>query len=139
MPPSSTALSTCKPISRFITMQSEQMFHSLPHRVRRRAWLEPTPVGSLPFIGILISTALGAGANAYNAKFCVRNVEANNTRPAPEARSPPMMIGEILVAGGLYLSRRASSKHVHWIGFVIVRRCVVFFLRLIYFINALYW
>ena len=41
----------------------------------------------------------------------MQKVEENNIRPAPETRLPPMMVGEILIAGGLYLSRWPSSKH----------------------------
>jgi hypothetical protein len=60
-------------------------------------------IGSLPLIGTLIGAVIGALMNVYNTKFYVRKLVANNNRPVPEARLPPMMFGGILFPAGLFI------------------------------------
>lgn len=47
-------------------------------------------VGALPFIAMLLGTFFGAAANLVNQKLYVKRLKANNYRPVPEARLPPM-------------------------------------------------
>jgi len=72
-------------------------------------------VGALPFLGLLIGILIGGAANLLNAKFYAKRFHANGNKPVPEARLPPMMIGSIFFAGGLFLFGWTSSKDIHWI------------------------
>ena len=74
-------------------------------------------IGSLPFIGTLIGAIIGALINIYNTKFYVEKLKANNNRPVPEARLPPMMLGGILFPAGLFIFGWTSSRDIHWIGY----------------------
>src|ERR1700761_9414574 len=53
-------------------------------------------VGSLPFLATLVGCIIGAGINALNTKYYISRCDANNGRPVPEARLPPMMLGAII-------------------------------------------
>ncbi len=75
-------------------------------------------LGSLPFIATLIGCIIGAAANVYNTRFYIRKFEANNYRPVPEARLPPMMVGGILFAGGLFIFGWTSKKEITWVASV---------------------
>lgn len=72
-------------------------------------------VGALPFLGLLIGILIGGGANILNAKFYAKKFHANGNKPVPEARLPPMMIGSIFFAGGLFVFGWTSDKSIHWI------------------------
>ena len=59
--------------------------------------------GNLPFLAMLLGMC-GAGLmNIYNNKQYFKLFKANGNRPVPEARLPPMMIGGVLFAIGLFL------------------------------------
>ena len=59
--------------------------------------------GNLPFLAMLLGMC-GAGLmNIYNNKQYFQLYKANGNRPVPEARLPPMMIGGVLFAIGLFL------------------------------------
>lgn len=73
-------------------------------------------VGALPFLSLLIGILFGAVANITNQRFYVKRYKANNNRPVPEARLPPMMAGSIFFAAGLFIFGWTSSREVHWIG-----------------------
>lgn len=73
-------------------------------------------VGALPFLSYLIGIVFGAFINLYNQRFYIRRFKANNYRAVPEARLPPMMIGSILFASGLFIFGWTSDPAVHWIG-----------------------
>ena len=47
-------------------------------------------------------------------------------RPVPEARMPPMMVGGILFAAGLFIFGWTSSKNIHWIGYVMLLGSVLY-------------
>lgn len=66
-----------------------------------RGW-DPV-VGSLPFVALLIGVFFAAGVNIYNNKFYFKRFRANNNRPVPEARLPPMMIGGVAFTAGLFI------------------------------------
>ncbi|KAF7901290.1 hypothetical protein EAF00_003511 [Botryotinia globosa] len=74
------------------------------------------PVTSeLPFLALLLGTIFGGTANILNNKFYTRKFEANDNQPAPEARLPPMMIGSILFAAGLFIFGWTSDPSIHWV------------------------
>ncbi|TGO83470.1 hypothetical protein BPOR_0642g00050 [Botrytis porri] len=74
------------------------------------------PVTSeLPFLALLLGTIFGGAANILNKKFYTRKFEANNNQPVPEARLPPMMIGSIFFAAGLFIFGWTSSSNIHWV------------------------
>lgn len=72
-------------------------------------------VGSLPFLAQLVGILIGAFGNYQNQKFYVSRWKANNFRPVPEARLPPMMVGSVLFAGGLFMFGWSAGADVHWI------------------------
>lgn len=84
-----------------------------------RGW--NTVVGALPFLGILVGVLFGAAINLLNQKFYIARFKANNNFPVPEARLPPMMLGSVVFAAGLFLFAWTGNfpHKVHWIGPVI--------------------
>ena len=59
--------------------------------------------GNLPFLAMLLGMC-GAGLiSIYNNKQYFKLFTANGNRPVPEARLPPMMIGGVLFAIGLFV------------------------------------
>ena len=66
-----------------------------------RGWGPVT--GNLPFLAMLLGMC-GAGLlNIYNNKQYFNIYRANGDRAVPEARLPPMMIGGVFFAVGLFL------------------------------------
>lgn len=59
--------------------------------------------GSLPFIALLVGVLLAAAANIYNNGYYFKRFKANNNRPVPEARLPPMMFGGFAFTAGLFI------------------------------------
>ena len=78
-----------------------------------RGWNEL--VGALPFLALLVGILFGGAANVLNQSFYLRHFHANGDKPVPEARLPPMMIGSVFFAGGLFLFGWTSDKSIHWI------------------------
>ena len=72
-------------------------------------------VGSLPFLAMLIGICIGAAANLLNQKFYLKRWNANNKRPVPEARLPPMMFGSLFFVFGLFILAWTGTADVHWI------------------------
>ncbi|KKK25308.1 MFS multidrug transporter [Aspergillus ochraceoroseus] len=48
-------------------------------------------------------------------RFYIKRFKANNNFPVPEARLPPMMLGSIFFAGGLFLFGWTGQRQIHWI------------------------
>lgn len=59
--------------------------------------------GNMPFLAIFVGILGAAVLNLYNNKYYFKRLRENGNRPVPEARLPPMMIGDLLFAGGLFL------------------------------------
>ena len=78
-----------------------------------RGWNEL--VGALPFLAYFIGMLFGAFINFHNQSFYVKRLELNNGCPVPEARLPPMMIGSVLFASGLFVFGWTSPAHIAWI------------------------
>ena len=66
-----------------------------------RGWGAVT--GNVPFLALFVGILGAAGLNIYNNKYYFKRFKENGNRSVPEARLPPMMIGGILFAGGLFL------------------------------------
>ncbi|KAI9832244.1 MAG: hypothetical protein M1819_004422 [Sarea resinae] len=81
-------------------------------------------VGSLPFLALLIGILFGAVVNILNQGFYISRLKANNGRPVPEARLPPMMIGSVFFSGGLFIFGWTSDKDIPWIASCIGAACM---------------
>lgn len=66
-----------------------------------RGWGPVT--GNLPFMALLVGILGAAVLNVYNNKYYFKRFRENGNRAVPEARLPPMMIGGVMFAGGLFL------------------------------------
>ncbi|KAJ6095353.1 hypothetical protein N7486_006099 [Penicillium sp. IBT 16267x] len=69
-------------------------------------------VGALPFLALLVGILLGAVVNMVNQRFYSRRFQAK----VPEARLPPMMIGSIFFAAGLFILSWTSGPNIFWFG-----------------------
>ncbi|KAL1386458.1 MFS multidrug transporter [Phyllosticta capitalensis] len=81
-------------------------------------------VGALPFLAILTGILIGAVANIFNQKYYFKKLSANNFKPVPEARLPPMMLGSVFLASGLFIFGWTASPRFHWIAPIIGCACV---------------
>ena len=70
-------------------------------------------VGALPFLALFIGMLIGGAAQFFNHGYYNRRVKGG--RADPEARLPPMMIGSVFFAGGLFLFGWTSNKNIPWI------------------------
>ena len=59
--------------------------------------------GNLPFLAMLLGMCGAGFISIYNNKQYFKLFTANGNRPVPEARLPPMMIGGVFFAIGLFL------------------------------------
>ncbi|PYH90317.1 MFS multidrug transporter [Aspergillus ellipticus CBS 707.79] len=84
---------------------------------QNRGWNQV--VGALPFLGYLVGILFGAVINLLNQKFYIARFKANNNFPVPEARLPPMMLGSVVFAAGLFIFAWTSPPHIPWIAPVI--------------------
>ena len=66
-----------------------------------RGWGPVT--GNLPFLAMLMGMCGAGFISMWNNKQYFRLFKENGNRPVPEARLPPMMIGGVLFAIGLFL------------------------------------
>lgn len=82
-----------------------------------RGWNEI--VGSLPFLAVLIGIIFGAALSVLNQKYYNNAYRANDYKPVPEARLPPMMIASVVLAGGLFIIGWTSSPEIPWIATII--------------------
>ena len=73
-------------------------------------------VGALPFLGLLVGFLLGAAVNILNQRFYIQRFRANGNRPVPEARLPPMMLGSVFFAAGMFILGWTSQRDVFWFG-----------------------
>ncbi|KAJ5732329.1 Efflux pump bik6 [Penicillium malachiteum] len=76
-----------------------------------RGW--STVVGNLPFLALFTGILFAAALNVYNNKYYFKQFQANNNRPVPEARLPPMMIGGIAFTAGLFLFAWTSKTSIN--------------------------
>lgn len=76
-------------------------------------------VSSLPYLSTLVGSFFGMIVNVANNTFYAKAVKANLGRPVPEARLPPMMLGGVAFAGGLFMFAYTSGTEHSWIGPVV--------------------
>ncbi|KAF2760610.1 MFS multidrug transporter [Pseudovirgaria hyperparasitica] len=76
-------------------------------------------VGALPFLALLVGILFGAVANILNQKYYIKKFIANGRRAVPEARLPPMMMGSVVFAAGLFIFAWTADPKFHWIAPVI--------------------
>ncbi|KAL4741426.1 major facilitator superfamily domain-containing protein [Aspergillus similis] len=81
-------------------------------------------IGALPFLAYLVGIFFGAGINLANQKFYISRFKANNNRPVPEARLPPMMLGSVVFAAGLFIFGWTSQVDIYWFPSMVGGACM---------------
>ena len=76
-------------------------------------------VGGTPFLATLFGVILGALPNLINQRVYVRKLKANNYKPVPEARLPPMMFGSVSFCVGLFIFAWTADPKYPWIAPII--------------------
>ena len=72
-------------------------------------------VSTLPFLGLFVGVLFAVLVNLANQPRYSRAVAANKGRAVPEARLPPMIIGGVLFAAGLFWFGWTADPKFHWI------------------------
>ncbi|GJC90388.1 efflux pump bik6 [Colletotrichum liriopes] len=72
-------------------------------------------IGSLPFLALLVGITFGAAINFKSQAYYRTCMAANKGVAVPEARLPPMMIGSVMLAGGLFVMANTADPRFHWI------------------------
>lgn len=74
-------------------------------------------VAQLPYLAMLIGVFIGGGLIIWMDQKYIRVMEANGGKPVPEERLPPMMVGGIFFAAGLFWLCWSGDfpDKVHWI------------------------
>ena len=72
-------------------------------------------VSTLPFLSILIGVLLAVLILLANQPRYVRIVDQNRGKPVPEARLPPMLIGGVLFAIGLFWFGWTAAPQFSWV------------------------
>jgi H+/Cl- antiporter ClcA len=70
-------------------------------------------VGSLPFLGLFVGVCAAVFINLANQKRYARLLDEAHGKPVPEGRCPPMAIGGVLFAIGLFWFGWTANKHIH--------------------------
>ena len=78
-----------------------------------RGW--PAVSTELPFLSILIGVILGCGANVYNQSIYNKYFHLAGDRAVPEKRLPPMCVGSVFFASGLFITGWTADPRFHWI------------------------
>lgn len=72
-------------------------------------------ITALPYLGLLVGTICAAGINLAFQPMYRRAVRNNKGRAAPEARSPPMVVGGILFTTGLFWLEWTADPRHSWV------------------------
>ena len=81
-------------------------------------------VSAVPFTAIIVGIVFATMINIWGALNYNKRLVANNGQGIPEARLPPMMIGSIFFAIGLFIMAWTSKASIHWIGFCFGAMCL---------------
>ena len=71
-------------------------------------------VSTLPFLGLFVGVCFALLINLANQPRYMRIVDQNAGRPVPEARLPPMLVGGLLFAIGLFWFGWTASPQYSW-------------------------
>ena len=72
-------------------------------------------VSTLPFLGLFVGVLFAVLINLANQPRYMRIVDQNAGNPVPEARLPPMLIGGILFAAGLFWFGWTAAPQYSWV------------------------
>ncbi|KAL4787952.1 hypothetical protein BJX76DRAFT_353746 [Aspergillus varians] len=82
------------------------------------AWLRYRSISKssahFAFLGLLSGFFLGAAVKIANQRFYNQRFQANNNRPVPDARLPPMMVSSTFFATGLFILGWTSEPEIFW-------------------------
>jgi MFS family permease len=70
-------------------------------------------IGALPFLALLGGILLGAIILLWNQPYYFKKFEQNGEKAVPEARLPPMMIGSLVFAIGMFIFAWTALPNVH--------------------------
>jgi MFS family permease len=76
-------------------------------------------VGALPFLGLIVGVACGAGLITYTSKTKFKQALEREGHVVPEARLPPMMVGAFAFPAGLFWFGWTSDPDITWVPQVI--------------------
>ncbi|KAK6379022.1 hypothetical protein LTS17_006725 [Exophiala oligosperma] len=79
-----------------------------------RGWEQMS--STLPFLALLVGSAIGAGINVYNQLIYNRKASG---KVNPELRLPPMMLGSVVFTSGLFITGWTADPSNPWIAPVI--------------------
>lgn len=76
-------------------------------------------VGALPFLGLIVGVACGAGLITYTSKTQFKDALEREGHVVPEARLVPMMVGAFVFPAGLFWFGWTSDPDITWVPQVI--------------------
>lgn len=72
-------------------------------------------VSTLPFLGLFVGVLFAVIINLANQPRYMRILDQNGGKPVPEARLPPMLIGGVLFAIGLFWFGWTAAPQFSWV------------------------
>ena len=81
-------------------------------------------VGSLPFLAVLVGICFGAVINVSSQRYYISRYHAAGDHAVPEAHLPPMMIGSVFFATGIFIVGWTGDKQFPWIAPCIGLACM---------------
>jgi hypothetical protein len=81
-------------------------------------------VAAIPFVAIMVGVFLASLVLVWGAIHYKKKFEVNGGKITPEARLPPMMIGSVFFAAGLFIMAWTAETSTHWIAFCIGSACL---------------
>ncbi|CAD6592895.1 MAG: hypothetical protein ASARMPRED_006777 [Alectoria sarmentosa] len=72
-------------------------------------------VSTLPFLGLFVGVLFAVLINLANQPRYMRIVDQNGGKPVPEARLPPMLVGGLLFAIGLFWFGWTAAPQFSWV------------------------
>ncbi|KAK8118310.1 bicyclomycin resistance protein [Apiospora kogelbergensis] len=71
-------------------------------------------VSTLPFLGLFVGVLTAMLINIANQPLYIRALERNEGRAVPEARLPPLILGQVLITTGLFWFGWTAAPAHHW-------------------------